>query len=129
MLQNHREGHSWQNKTLERLQFLAGLEAHSLAGRDTNFLAGARIASYASLARTDIENAKAAQLNAFSLTKCAFHGAEDGFNGLLRLGPGHAGFIHNCIHDVEFNHTRLPIPQRQAMLDTQLQVVKLHALG
>src|SRR4030088_1687631 len=81
MLQNHREGHSWQNKTLERLQFLAGLEAHSFAGRDTNFLAGARIAPYASLARTNIENAEAAQLNAFSLTECAFHGAEDGFNG------------------------------------------------
>jgi hypothetical protein len=110
------------------LQFLAGLEAHSFAGRDADFLAGARIASNASLARADVEYAEAAQLDSLTLTKSALHGLEDGLDGLFRLGPGDAGLGYHRVHYVELNHTSLRFPQRQAMLDMQLRVVKLHAL-
>src|SRR5690242_5471818 len=94
----------------ERLQFLARLEAHGFAGRDADFLASARIASDAGLARADIEYAKAAQLNAFPFAKRALHGFEDGFGGLFRLGAGHAGLVYHRIHNIELDHTSLPLP-------------------
>jgi hypothetical protein len=98
------------NSTSERLQFLARLEAHSLAGRDANFLARARIPSDPRLARADIEHAKAAQLNAFSLAKRALHGFEDGFDSLFRLCAGHSGLVYYRVYNVELNHTSLPLP-------------------
>jgi len=118
----------WADAKSERLQFLAGLEAHSLAGRDADFLAGARIASNASLARADVEYAEAAQLDSLTLAQSVLHGLEDGLDGLLRLGPGDAGLVYHRVHYVELDHANLRFPQRQAMLDTQLRVVKLRAL-
>ena len=50
--------------SIDRLQFLAGLEADGLARRNRNFGAGARIASDAGLARAHVEHAKSAQFNA-----------------------------------------------------------------
>src|ERR1700731_227810 len=123
------EGTRWANASSERLQFLAGLEAHSLAGRDADFLAGARISSNAGLARADVEYAEAAQLDSFTLTQSALHGLEDGLDGLLRLGPGDAGLVPHRVHYVELDHASLRFPQRQAMLDMRLRVVKLHAQG
>jgi hypothetical protein len=123
------EGTRWAGAGSERLQFLAGLEAHSFARRDADFLAGAGIAADAGLARAYVEHAEAAQLDPFSLAESALHGPENGFDGLFRLGPGYPGLVYYRVHYIEFNHTSLPLPQRQAMLDTQLRVVKLHALG
>src|SRR5882762_75958 len=75
----------WANAVSERLQFLAGLEAHSLAGRDADFLARARIPPNAGFARADVEHAEAAQLNPFSLAQSGLHGIEDGLDSLLRF--------------------------------------------
>jgi hypothetical protein len=122
------EGTRWANASSERLQFLTGLEAHSLAGRDADFLAGAGISSNAGLTRADVEYAEAAQLDSLTLTQSALHGLEDGLDGLLRLGPGDASLVYHRIHYVELDHANLRFPQRQAMLDTQLRVVKLHAV-
>jgi hypothetical protein len=123
------EGTRWAGAGSERLQFLAGLEAHSFAGRDADFLARAGIAADAGLARAYVEHAEAAQLDPFSLAESALHGPENCFDGLFRLGPGHPGLVHYCVYYVQLDHASLPLPQRQAMLDTQLRVVKLHALG
>src|SRR6266853_5015025 len=103
-------GNTLADAESERLQFLARLEAHSLAGRDADFLARARIPSYSGLARANIEHAKAAQLNAFPLTEGALHGFEDGFDGLFRLCAGHSGFVYYRVHDIELNHKSLPLP-------------------
>ena len=51
---------------LDRLQFLAGLEADGLAGRNVDLGAGARVAANAGLARAHGEDAEAAQLNAIA---------------------------------------------------------------
>src|SRR5712691_1378096 len=101
--------HAGQNAASERLQFLAGLEAHSLAGRDADFLAGPWIPPDACLARADVEHTEAAQLNPLSLAESRFHGFEDGLDGLLRFGPGHAGLVYHRVYNVELDHTRLPI--------------------
>ncbi len=128
-LQDGGGGARCANAVSERLQFLAGLEAHGFAGRDTDFLARARIPPDAGLARADVEHPEAAQLNSFSLAKGSLHGFKDGLDGLLRFGPGYTGLVYHGVHNVELDHTSLPLPQRQAMLDTQLRVVKLDALG
>jgi hypothetical protein len=91
----------------ERLQFLAGLEAHCFAGRDTHFLPGARVAADASLARAHVEYTEAAQLDSFPLAQRILHGFKDSFDGLLRLGPAHAGLVYNRVYDVQLNHTTL----------------------
>src|SRR5271169_6285339 len=91
----------------ERLQLLAGFEAHRFAGRDADFLAGARIAADASLAGADVEHAKTAELNALAFAKGVLHGFEDGLDGLLRLGPAHTRLAHHRIHDIELDHTSL----------------------
>jgi hypothetical protein len=109
-LLNHEEEICRAALRSERLQFLARLEAHSFAGGDADFLARARIPSYSGLARANIEHAKAAQLNAFPLAEGALHGFEDCFDGLLRLCAGHSGFVYYRVHDIELNHTSLPLP-------------------
>src|SRR5690348_11807137 len=69
----------------ERLQFLAGLEAHCFAGRDADFLAGAGISADAGLAGAHVENTEAPQLNSLAFAERILHGLEDSFDGLLRL--------------------------------------------
>src|ERR1035441_3390061 len=91
----------------ERLQFLAGLEAYCFAGRDADFLAGARISSDAGLAGTHVKYAEAPQLDALTFAQRAFHGREDRLNRLLRFGPAHAGPIYHCIHNIKLDHNIL----------------------
>jgi hypothetical protein len=91
----------------ERLKFLAGLEAHRFAGRDADFLAGARIAADAGFARAHIEHTEAAQLNSLALAERILHGFKDGFDGLFGLGPAHAGLVYDCINNIQLNHTTL----------------------
>src|SRR5580704_5874641 len=95
------------NLSSERLQFLAGLETNRFAGRDADFLAGARIAADACLARAHVEHAEAAQLNSLAFAERVLHRFKDGFNGLFRLGPAHAGLVYHGIYNVQLNHTSL----------------------
>src|ERR1700676_1586079 len=74
------------NVNSERLQFLAGLEAHRFAWRDADFLASTRIAADAGLARAHVEHTEAAQLDSFPFAKRTLHRSKDGFDGLFRLG-------------------------------------------
>ena len=97
------------NLISQRLQFLAGLKAHSLSGRDADFLSGARIAANAGFARPDIEHAESAQLDALAFAERVLHGLTDSLDGLLRLGPAHAGFVHHRINYVQLNHSILPL--------------------
>jgi hypothetical protein len=91
----------------ERLQFLAGLEAHCFAGRDADFLAGAGIPADAGLAGAHVEDTEAPQFNSLAFTERILHGLEDSFDGLLRLGPAHTGLINDCINDIQLNHSIL----------------------
>ena len=72
----------------DRLQFLAGLEANRLAGRNRNFGAGARIAADSGLAWPHVKHAKAPQFNTITLGQRAPHALENSFDGQLGFGLG-----------------------------------------
>src|SRR6185437_2054733 len=92
---------------LDRLQLFAGFESHGLAGRNGHFGAGARIASNAGFARANVEDAKAAELDAVAFGQRTFHALEDGFDGHFGLGFGDARPVDDFINDVELDHVRL----------------------
>src|SRR5208282_830528 len=100
-----------RERLVNRLQLLAGLEADGLAGRNGNFGAGARIPSNAGLARTHVEHAETAQLNAIAVRERLLHALEDGFDGKLRLGLGDPGAVDHFVDDVELNHGYPPSPK------------------
>jgi hypothetical protein len=84
------------------MELLAGLEAHGFAGSDADFGAGARIAPDARFAGADIEDAKAAQLDALAFGERALEGLEyciDSRLGFVALQPG--AFNH-LVNDVLF---------------------------
>ena len=107
----------------KRLEFLARLKSHGFPRRDANLLPGARVAADAGLARLHVENAKAAKLDAFSPSERVFHRFEDGFHRLFGFRSSDICFLYDSVHDVELDHTALPL-QRKPMLDMGLQVVK-----
>src|ERR1035438_6896747 len=96
---------------VNRLQFLARLEADGLARRNRNFGAGPRISSDAGLARAHVEHAETAQFNAVAIGERLLHALEDGFDGELRLGLGDPGAIDDFVDDVELNHGYPPSPK------------------
>src|SRR5882724_3770662 len=71
---------------VNRLQFLAGLEAHGFAGRNGNFGAGARVASDAGFAGTDVEYAESAEFDAISRGERFFHALENGLDREFGFG-------------------------------------------
>ncbi len=93
------------------MKFFAGLEAHSFAGRDADFGAGAGIAPNARLPRADIEDAKAAQLDALTLGERALEGLEDGIDGSLGFVPLQAGTLNYLVNDVLLYQGFLPSTQ------------------
>jgi hypothetical protein len=93
------DGRNWQ-----RLEFLARLEAHSLAGRDVDLLSGARVASNARLARFDVEDAEAAQFDALSSAERILHSVEDSFDRLLGFRAGYVRLLYDGVYDVELDH-------------------------
>ena len=100
-----------RERLIDRLQFLAGLEADGLARRNRNFGASARIPPNACLARTHVEHTKTAQLNAVAGGERLLHALEHGLDCKLRLGLGDPGSVDHFIDDVELNHGSLPSPE------------------
>src|SRR5690348_8120260 len=92
---------------LQRLQLLAGLEAHGLTGRNGNFRASARIAPDACLARLDVEDAEAAQFDTVALLEGLLHRFEDGLYRHLSFGFSNAGPIHDFVDDVQLDQDGL----------------------
>src|SRR3954454_18737121 len=86
--------------SVNQVQLFAGLEAHGFSRSDGDFCAGARIATDPGLAWTHIEDAKAAQLDAFSGGERFFQALKDGVDGSFRLIAGKAGPFDNPVHDV-----------------------------
>src|SRR6266404_2577247 len=95
---------------LDRLQFLAGLEANSLAGRDADFGARARIASDAGLARADVEHTKAAKLNAVAAFEGLLHAGKDRLNSHFSLGFRDPSLFHHVVDDIQLDQRSRPPP-------------------
>src|ERR1700692_2178062 len=96
---------------LQRLKFLAGLESNGLARWNRNLGSGARIPADARLARTNIEDPEAAQLNALAVCQRALHAFEDGLHRHLGLGLRYTGPVHNFIDDIELYQDILPLDE------------------
>ncbi len=72
---------------IQQVKFLARLEANSLARSDRDFRAGPRVAADSCLARADIEDAKAAQLDPVAGSERFFQALKDGVDCRFRFVP------------------------------------------
>src|SRR4029077_5415850 len=98
--------------TRQALQFLAGLEAHRLAGWDVHFFAGTRIAADARFPRLYGEHAKSAQLNALAAAHSVLQRFKNRFDGLLGFYAAHARsfeLFQYGVYNVQFNQARPPL--------------------
>src|SRR5580700_2817803 len=95
------------NVSSERLEFLAGLKAHGLAGRNADFLAGAGIAADPGLARANVEHTEPAQLDSLAFSERALHGFKYSLDGLFGFRAAHTGLGNHCIYNIQLNHSIL----------------------
>lgn len=93
---------------VEQVQLFAGLEANGLARRDADLSPGAGVAADACFAGPDVEDAKAAQLDALALGQCALERFEDGIDGSLGLIALEAGTLNHLVNNVLFYQGVLP---------------------
>src|SRR5216683_2324942 len=91
----------------DSLQLFSGLEAHSLAGRNVHFFAGARVAADARFAGLHAEDSEASQLDALAAAQRVFQRLENGFDGLLGFRAANTSRRHNGIYDIELDHRYL----------------------
>jgi hypothetical protein len=97
---------------LQSLQFLAWLEANGFTWGDGDFGAGPGIATDASLAGPDVEDAETAQLNTFSLTKRSLHALKNGLDGHFSLRLCYSSLTHYFIDNIELDQDILPVFRR-----------------
>jgi len=89
------------------LQLFAGLESNRFSGRDRNLRASSGVPADASLARTDVEDAKATKLDAFAAAQGTLHAFENRFHCHLGFRLGDSGPIHYFVDDIGFNQNTL----------------------
>jgi hypothetical protein len=94
------------------VQFLAGFEAHRLAGRNADLSTGAGIAADAGFAGADAEDAEAAQFNAFACGQSLLEALEDRVHGSLRLGAGQARALDHLMDYVLLNQRGTSLAQQ-----------------
>ena len=87
-------------KSLQGLEFFAGLEADRFAWRDGNLRARARIASNACLSWLYGKDAETAKFNAVTLFESPLHFPKDSFHGHFGLGFGNSRLVHNFVDDI-----------------------------
>jgi hypothetical protein len=85
------------------LKFLARLEADSFTGRNRNLGASAWVSSDTGLPRPDVEDAKASQFDAVTLTEGFLHGFKHRLNGHFRFGFRNPSTIYNLVNDIELD--------------------------
>jgi hypothetical protein len=88
---------------MQRVQFLAGLEADCFARGYADFGAGAGIAADTGFARADTEDAKSAQFDALTGGQGLLQAFEDGIHRSLCLGAGETRALDYMMDDVLFN--------------------------
>jgi hypothetical protein len=93
-----------QTALLEQMKLFAGLEADGLAGGDGDFSACPGVASDASLARFNSEDAETAQFDAVAGNQVLFHAIEDGVDGSLGFGSWEASTFNNPLYKILLNH-------------------------
>src|SRR5258706_10916366 len=92
------------SKLADVLEIFAGLEADRPARRNADFLAGARVAANAALARLHLEDAEATQLDALAALHGGPHRIEDGVDSNLGFDLGDVGDFRDFVDDVDLDH-------------------------
>jgi hypothetical protein len=88
--------------TVEQVKLFTGLEADRLTGGDTDFSAGAGVATNAGLARADVEDAKTTQLYPLTFSESAFERLKDGVDSRFGFISLQAGAFDHLVNDVLF---------------------------
>lgn len=88
------------------VQLFARLEADSLAGSDADLSTSAWIAADAGFARTDAEDAEAAELNAIARGESSLQTFEYGIHGGLRLGSRQARSLDHVMDNILLDQCR-----------------------
>src|SRR5579883_2657030 len=88
---------------LQRMQLLAGLEAHGLSWGNRNLRAGARIAPDAGLAKFDVEDAETPQFDAVALFEGFLYLLRYGFHRPFRLPFRYCGPVDDLVDDVQLD--------------------------
>jgi hypothetical protein len=94
---------SGRGACFNRVQFLARLEAHRLAGCDADLGAGTGIAADSGFAGADAEHTKSAQFDALAGSQSLLKALEDRIHSRLRLGAWKPGALDYVMDDVLFN--------------------------
>lgn len=82
------------------MKLFAGFEANGFAGSDADLGAGAWIASDPCFARTDVEDAKAAQFDALAFGERMLERLEYGIDSSLGFVPLQTGALNHLVNDV-----------------------------
>jgi hypothetical protein len=90
------------------VQVFAGFEANGFARGDANFGSGTRIAANACFAGPDVEDPKAAQLNAVAVGEGLLEALKDGLDGGLGFYAGQSGTLNYLMYDVLLNQWLSP---------------------
>src|SRR6266700_4966752 len=90
------------------LRFFTRFEANGLPRGNADLFTGAGIAPDAGLARSDTEDAEAAEFNALAAAHRLLQGFENGFDGLLGLGAADVRRRDDGVDDVQLDHANLP---------------------
>ena len=86
--------------SVDQVELFSWLEADGLAWSDGDLRAGARIAADAGLARSDVEDSKAPQLDAFPSRQRLLQALKDSVDCGLGLVARKAGPLDDPVHDV-----------------------------
>src|ERR1039458_9570771 len=86
--------------SLQRVQFLAWLEANGLAGSDVDLSPGAGVAADAGFARADAEDAKSAQFDALAGRQSLLEALEDRVHCRLSFGTRQASALDHVVNDI-----------------------------
>jgi hypothetical protein len=103
------------------MKIFARFEAHGAAWSDADFGSRARVAANAGFAWTDVEYAKAAELDAVSFGKRPFQTFENGFDGGLGFDAGQSGTLNYLMYDVLLNQWLSPETRTQDEASSMLR--------
>jgi len=93
----------------QNVQLFAWLEAHSLARRDADFSASSGVAADAGLARTDAEDAKAAEFDAVARRESLFQSLKNGIHGRFSFGSWQACPFDHVMDNILLDQCRRPL--------------------
>ena len=108
------------------------MDCNSLPGLKRTALPGGiltsapvRVTADAGFARTDVEDAEAAEFDSVALGKSLLHALKDNFNGPLGLGFSDASACDDFVDDVQLDHAAAPIVQKYVRTGCVLRHCKI----